>query len=302
MVLANGNGGNGGNGSSTYPNITQGRLSAVTINVINNTAPTVVNSAAASVSSGTLSANLSVLGGDATAGQSALIYTWATIGTPPATVNFSANGTNTTASFSTAGSYDCQVTITNPADGLSTASEVSVIIGTAGSDTIRVVRSGANLVVYFNSATATDSVAFAAVGSVTIAGGTGTDSVNIDFSGGSSPVPSGGIAENGSGGVDTLIVTGNSGNDTATINANTISFNTSPITYSAVSSIIINGNGGIDSLTQTVQPGNVASLTFNGNTSGGPSSTDTLNISAGSFALALREVVRELNRFRSRHY
>lgn len=57
---------------------------------------------------------LSVLGAD-DGGEGNLIYTWATTGTPPAAVTFSANGTdaakNTTATFTKAGTYTLQVTI-----------------------------------------------------------------------------------------------------------------------------------------------------------------------------------------------
>jgi hypothetical protein len=60
--------------------------------------------------------NLTVLGADQ-AGESNLNYTWSTTGTPPASVSFSANGTNaaksTIATFSEAGTYSFVVTITN---------------------------------------------------------------------------------------------------------------------------------------------------------------------------------------------
>src|SRR6185295_2614900 len=75
---------------------------SVSVTVV-NTAPTVATPAAATPSPvpGTSTA-LSVLGAD-NAGEPALIYTWATTGTPPAAVTFSANGTNaaknTTATF-----------------------------------------------------------------------------------------------------------------------------------------------------------------------------------------------------------
>ena len=53
--------------------------------------------------------------GDDDAGEANLTYTWATSGTPPAPVTFSANGSNaaknTTATFSKAGSYTLQVTV-----------------------------------------------------------------------------------------------------------------------------------------------------------------------------------------------
>ena len=94
-------------------------------------APTVATPASATPSpvTGTTTA-LSVLGADAS-GESNLTYTWATTGTPPAAVTFSANGTNasknTTATFSKAGNYNFQVTITN-AVGLSITSNVSVTV------------------------------------------------------------------------------------------------------------------------------------------------------------------------------
>ena len=48
-------------------------------------------------------------------GEANLTYSWATTGTPPAAVTFSANGTNaakaTTATFTAAGVYALQVTV-----------------------------------------------------------------------------------------------------------------------------------------------------------------------------------------------
>ena len=61
-------------------------------------------------------ASLSVLGADDN-GESDLTYTWATTGSPPAAVTFSANGTNaaknTTATFQVAGAYTFIVTISD---------------------------------------------------------------------------------------------------------------------------------------------------------------------------------------------
>ena len=71
-----------------------------------------------------------MLGADA-AGESTLTYTWATTGTPPAAVTFSVNGSNaaknTTATFSKAGNYSFQVTITD-AGGLTATSSVNVTV------------------------------------------------------------------------------------------------------------------------------------------------------------------------------
>src|SRR6185369_12364 len=93
--------------------------------------PTVATGAAATPNPVTATTTaLSVLGAD-DAGEAALTYTWATTGTPPAAVTFSANGTNAaknvTATFTKAGSYTLQATIRD-AGGLTTTSSVSVTV------------------------------------------------------------------------------------------------------------------------------------------------------------------------------
>ena len=110
---------------------TSGAVSGTTAVTVTDAAPTVATAAAATPATvtGTTTA-LSVLGAD-DAGESNLTYTWATTGTPPAAVSFSANGSNaaknTTATFSKAGSYTFQVTITD-AGGLSATSSVTVTV------------------------------------------------------------------------------------------------------------------------------------------------------------------------------
>jgi hypothetical protein len=105
--------------------------SSVQVSVAVNQKPTVATAAKATPSpvTGTTTA-LSVLGAD-DGGSDDLIYTWATTGTPPAPVVFSANGThdaqNTTATFTQPGVYNFLVTITD-AEGLSTTSPVSVTV------------------------------------------------------------------------------------------------------------------------------------------------------------------------------
>ena len=99
---------------------------------VNDQPPTVATTAAANPATVTGSTTaLSVLGADVDYAESSLTYTWATIGSPPASVSFSANGTNaaknTTATFSAAGSYDFQVTITAP-DLLTATSTVNVTV------------------------------------------------------------------------------------------------------------------------------------------------------------------------------
>jgi hypothetical protein len=96
-----------------------------------NVAPTIATAAAASPSPATGTTTvLSVLGAD-DAGEANLVYTWATTGTPPAAVAFSANGTNaakaSTATFTKAGSYAFQVTVKDQGS-LTVTSAVTVTV------------------------------------------------------------------------------------------------------------------------------------------------------------------------------
>lgn len=108
-----------------------GKTGTTTVTVLANTAPTVATAAAATPSPVTGTATtLSVLGAD-DFGEPALTYTWATTGTPPAPVTFSANGTNaaksTTATFGKIGTYNFQVTIRD-AGNKTVTSTVSVVV------------------------------------------------------------------------------------------------------------------------------------------------------------------------------
>jgi hypothetical protein len=100
------------------------------LNAPANTAPTVATAAAASSNPmTTTTAALRALGAD-DGGEGALTYTWSVTSAPSgATVSFSENGTNsaksTVATFSTAGSYTLQVTMTD-IGGLTTTSSVTV--------------------------------------------------------------------------------------------------------------------------------------------------------------------------------
>jgi alpha-L-arabinofuranosidase len=201
----------------------------------------------------------------------------------------SAGSISPTGLYTAPGSGPAADTVTATGGGVSgsvTATVIlSVIDGTPGNDTIQLVRSGSNLLVFVDNATTpVYSVPFGPLAGLTINTGIGTDSVNIDFSGGATPVPAGGITVNGGGGVDSLIVTGTAGNDTATVNGSSVTFNGSPITYNGITSIVINGNGGADALTQAAQPGNAATVAFNSSATTGPSSSDSLNVSAGNFS------------------
>ena len=93
-----------------------------------NQAPTVSTPATATVTGKTLS--LAATGAD-DLGAGNLTYTWSVVGTPPAPVAFSANGTNaaasTAATFSKAGSYALRVTATD-AGGLTGTADVTVTV------------------------------------------------------------------------------------------------------------------------------------------------------------------------------
>ena len=98
---------------------------------VSNAVPRVATAASATPSPATgTTTNLSVLGAD-DGGERNLTYKWATTGTPPAAVNFSVNDTNgaknTTATFSKAGTYNFQVTITDQGS-LTVTSPVSVTV------------------------------------------------------------------------------------------------------------------------------------------------------------------------------
>jgi pectin methylesterase-like acyl-CoA thioesterase len=158
---------------------------------------------------------------------------------------------------------------------------LSTVNGTSGNDSIRLVRNGSLLDIYVNNPTIPAyEVPFASLGPLSVNGGGGNDTINVDFTGGASPVPSGGLSiDGGTGTTDALIVTGTTAADTASVDATTVTFNNSPITYSNVESIAINDGSGADVLTQAAQPGNAATLAFSG------SGADTLNVNAGTYTL-----------------
>jgi len=122
-----------GSGSAGTATVTadSGSISGSASVTVIDSPPTVATPASASPSPVTgNTTSLSVLGAS-DGGESNLIYTWATTGTPPAPVTFSDNGDNsakdTTATFTLAGTYTFRVTITD-ASGLSTTSSVSVTV------------------------------------------------------------------------------------------------------------------------------------------------------------------------------
>ncbi len=109
---------------------TSGGISGAALITINNQVPTVATAASATPSPVTgITTALSVLGAD-DGGESNLTYTWATT-TGPAAVSYSSNGDNaaksSTATFTQAGSYSFQVTITD-AGGITMTSTVNVTV------------------------------------------------------------------------------------------------------------------------------------------------------------------------------
>ncbi len=103
------------------------------INGVSNSPPTVAATAAATPNPVTAkTTTLSVLGADDN-GEANLIYTWATMGTPPAPVTFSINASNaaknTVATFTNAGTYTFQVTLKD-AQNATVTSLVNVTVTT----------------------------------------------------------------------------------------------------------------------------------------------------------------------------
>ncbi len=98
-----------------------------------NPAPTVA--AAPSITSQTdTTVSLSTLGADSVDGETSLTYTWSVTSSPTGadSPTFSSNGTNaskdTTVTFGTAGTYTFTVKITDPTDGLSVTSTITVTV------------------------------------------------------------------------------------------------------------------------------------------------------------------------------
>ncbi len=130
--------------------------------------------------------------------------------------------------------------------------QLTTIAGTSGNDTIRLLGSGSLLSVYINnSITPAYSAPFTSLGAVTVIGSGGNDQIIVDFSSSTAPVPSSGLTVDGTGGVANLSIVGTSGDDTAIVDADTVTFNASLIHYLNVASIAINSGAGDDILTQS---------------------------------------------------
>ncbi len=191
---------------------------------------------------------------------------------------YTAGASGTATVRATAGTVSGTATATTAANTIS---------GTSGNDVIRLVRSGANLLVYVNNAAAPlYTLAYASLGALALNTGAGTDAVNVDFSGGATPVPAGGLTVAGGGGADALTVTGTTAADAVAVGGTAVAVNGSSFAYSGMTAIVVNGDGGADALTQAAQPGGPATLAFNGTTGGGPSSADTLSVNGGTYTFA----------------
>src|SRR5205823_5994310 len=105
--------------------------SSIDVSVSPQGGPSVVTAAAASPNPVTgTTTSLSVLGGNGGGSESSLIYTWATIGNPPADVTFSRNGTNaakdTLATFTKPGAYSFVVDIFDGSASATSSANVTV--------------------------------------------------------------------------------------------------------------------------------------------------------------------------------
>jgi autotransporter-associated beta strand protein len=272
--------------------------------------PTVATAAGATPNplGGSTSINLSVLGADASVGESNLTYTWTTVSKPSgATVTFGANATNaaknTTASLSVSGTYILRVTIAD-AMGLLVTSTV-VITPTAPitvngdqdsvneNDSIRIVRNGTFVDVYRNNTvTPVLHQDYASSPELVINGLGGSDTITVDYSGGN-PIPAAGLVVTaGSGTNDVLSVTGSSSNDAVTLGAGgTVTVNGGQFTYADFEEMDLNFGAGTDTITASGN-GSATTNTVVLNVNGGgsvamatgstlPDFTD-LNVSSGS--------------------
>jgi hypothetical protein len=125
-----------------------GKTGTANVTII-DAAPTIRTAASAIPNpTTTTTTNLSVLGQD-DGGEGALSYTWTTTGTPPAAVTFSANASNaaknTTATFTKAGNYNLQATVTD-GSGQTATSSVTVTVN----QTLSIVVTPANATVALN--------------------------------------------------------------------------------------------------------------------------------------------------------
>jgi beta-galactosidase len=221
-----------------------------------NAAPTVATAASATPnpSTGTTSA-LKALGAD-DGGEANLTYTWAAVGTPPATVAFSPNASNaaknTTATFSKAGSYPLSVTIRDP-NGATATSNVTVVVNQSLAS-ISVTPSSAQVAAsgsqqFFASAKDQFGAALSTQPSIswTVSGGGSINTIGL-FTAGSA-----------SGGPFTVRATSGSVSGTANVSVTSGSVSTFSTDFDTTESAISEGGAwstGLDPLTTRVSTAN----------------------------------------------
>jgi len=280
-------------GPFTVTATSSGRSGTASVNVI-NAAPTVATPASATPNPVTATTTqLSVLGAD-NAGENTLTYAWATTGTPPASVTFSANNTNaarhTTVTFTRAGTYAFTVTIRD-AQGLSVTSSVNVTVNAA-----------------LTTVTVTPTVASVQVGQSQAFSAAGQDQFNQPMtisptwtvSGGGS-INSAGLFTAGSitGGPFTITAAHGARSGTASVTINTVPNNAptvatpasvtpNPVTAtSAALSVLGADDGGVDALTYAWATTGTppASVTFSANNTNAARNTTVTFTRAGTYSL-----------------
>ena len=263
------------------------------VTLIPNNPPSIATAPSVSPSpvSGT-TASLSVLGAD-DGGEASLTYTWATTGTPPASVSFSANGSNaaknTTATFSKAGSYTLQVTVKD-APGLTTTGTVAVTVSPTPTSIVLspASTSVAPLATQPFAATARDQFATALATQPTFAwsvsGGGTIDATGLFTAGSSAGGPY--TVTAASGGLNgTASVTVSVPNAAPTI-ATPAAANPSPVTGSTTAlSVLGADDGGEANLIYTWATTGTppASVTFSGNGSNAAKHTTATFTKAGAY-------------------
>ncbi len=192
----------------------------------------------------------------------------------------------------TAGSVGGSFTVTATSGSNSGSTQVSIVptqyVDSSGNNAYAIDISAGNsslLQIFVNvpeTGSPTYTIPLSQMPSLNFSSGTGNDSLTVDFTSGD-PVPTGGISFNGGSGTNSLTLTGPSGTNTASINSSQLTFDSSVIGYSNVSSIAISAGSGNDTLTQTAQPS--ASISF-----GGGTGSNVLNVNAGSYTVSTQSI------------
>ncbi len=141
---------------------TSGVLTATADITISNGKPTVLTAATATPNPVTgLITNVSAVGAD-DLGEPALTYTWSTVGSVPAPVTFSPNGTNvaksSTATFTKAGTYSLRVTISDASIASVTSDVTVTVVQTPTGTALRINPASTSVVVNASQSFAAFSV------------------------------------------------------------------------------------------------------------------------------------------------